>query len=43
MSDLTKSSTDLLQRTRNLATMNDEELRRFAAEAAWDRDVEALW
>ena len=43
MSDLLKASTDLLQRTRNLAIMNDEELRRFATKAARDRDVEALW
>lgn len=43
MSDLLRASTELMQRTRTLATLNDEELRRFAVEAARDRDVEALW
>jgi integrase/recombinase XerC len=34
---------DLLSRTRDLATLTEEELRRFAAQAARDRDAEALW
>jgi integrase/recombinase XerC len=33
----------LLQRTRDLATMTEDELHRFAAEAARDRDGAALW
>jgi integrase/recombinase XerC len=33
----------LLQRTRDLATMSEEELRRFTSEAARDRDGAALW
>ena len=33
----------LLQRTRDLATLGEDELRRFAAEAARDRDGIALW
>ena len=33
----------LLKRTRDLATMSEDELRRFAAEAARVRDGEALW
>ena len=43
MSDLVRASVSLLERTRSLATLNDEELRRFAMEAARDRDAEALW
>lgn len=35
--------TSLLQRTRDLATMGEDELRRFAAEAVRDRDAAALW
>jgi len=42
--DLVKSeASSLLQRTRDLATMTEDELRRFAAEAARDRDGAALW
>ena len=33
----------LLERTRNLAGLSEDELKRFAAEAARDRDTEALW
>ena len=44
MTDLTRApSQSLLERTRELATMSEDELRRLAAEAARDRDVEALW
>jgi integrase/recombinase XerC len=44
MSELVRlPSEGLLQRTRDLATMNEDELRRFASEAARDRDGAALW
>jgi len=44
MSDLVPApAASLLARTRDLATLSEEELRRFAAEAARDRDIEALW
>ncbi len=44
MTDLTRApSLSLLERTRNLATLSEDELRRLAAEAARDRDAEALW
>lgn len=44
MTDLTRApSSSLLERTRDLATMSEDELRRLAAEAARDRDAEALW
>ncbi len=44
MTDLTRApSLSLLERTRDLATMSEPELRRLAAEAARDRDAEALW
>ena len=44
MTELVKpGSLGLLQRTRDLAVLGEEDLRRFAAEAARDRDVEALW
>ncbi len=44
MTDLAKvAPASLLQRTRDLATMTEEELRRFASEAARDRDDAALW
>ncbi len=44
MTDLTKPVTSsLLQRTRDLAVLGEEDLRRFAAEAACDRDTGALW
>ena len=44
MTDLSRApSSSLLERTRDLATMSEDELRRLAAEAARDRDVEALW
>lgn len=44
MTDLAKViSTSLLQRTRDLATMTEDELRRFAAETTRDRDGVALW
>ena len=36
-------SLSLLERTRDLATLPEDELRRLAAEAARDRDAEALW
>jgi integrase/recombinase XerC len=36
-------ATTLLERTRDLASMSEDELRRFASEAAWDRDGAALW
>ncbi len=44
MTELARTApSSLLQRTRDLATMSEEELRRFAAEAARDRDGTALW
>jgi hypothetical protein len=44
MSDLTRApSLSLLERTRDLATMSEDELKRLAAEAARDRDAQALW
>ncbi len=44
MSDLTRApSLSLLERTRDLATLNEDELKRLAAEAARDRDAQALW
>ncbi len=44
MTDLTRATaSSLLERTRDLATMSEDELRRLAAEAARDRDEEALW
>jgi len=44
MSELVRlPSEGLLQRTRDLATMSEDELRRFASEAARDRDGAALW
>jgi integrase/recombinase XerC len=44
MTELAKvAPQSLLQRTRDLATMSEDELRRFAAEAARDRDGAALW
>ena len=44
MSELAKpAASSLLQRTRDLATLSEDDLRRFAAEAARDRDVSALW
>ena len=44
MTDLTRvPSLSLLERTRDLATMSEDELKRLAAEAARDRDAEALW
>ena len=44
MSELVKpAASSLLQRTRDLAVLGEEELRRFAAEAARDRDAESLW
>ena len=33
----------LVERTRELATMSEDDLRRFAVEAARDRDAAALW
>ena len=36
-------ASSLLQRTRELADLGEDELRRFAAEATRDRDVGALW
>ncbi len=43
MSDLAKVNTNLMARTRDLALLSEEDLHRFAAEAARDRDLEALW
>ncbi len=44
MTELAKvEATTLLQRTRDLANMSEDELRRFASEAARDRDGAALW
>jgi integrase/recombinase XerC len=43
MIELQKTSSDLLQRTRNLALMSEEDVRRFAAEAARDRNADDLW
>ena len=44
MTELAKpTASSLLQRTRDLAVLGEEELRRFAAEAARDRDGTALW
>lgn len=44
MSGIVRASQgDLLSRTRDLATLTEDELRRFAAQAARDRDAEALW
>jgi integrase/recombinase XerC len=44
MSQLAKPApTDLRERTRSLAMMSEEELHRFAVEAARDRDGEKLW
>ena len=43
MSLLPQSPNTLLERTRNLALLSEDELRRFAAQAARDRDIEALW
>ena len=44
MTDLIRTpSLSLLERTRDLATLSEDELRRLAAEAARDRDAEALW
>ena len=44
MTDLSRApSLSLLERTRDLATLSEDELKRLAAEAARDRDAEALW
>ena len=44
MNELAKvAPQSLLQRTRDLAIMSEDELRRFASEAARDRDGAALW
>ncbi|CAA9565514.1 MAG: hypothetical protein AVDCRST_MAG86-1021 [uncultured Truepera sp.] len=44
MTELAKvAPSSLLQRTRDLATMSEDELRRFSSEAARDRDDAALW
>lgn len=44
MTGLVKAAnSSLLERTRDLATISEDDLRRFAAEAARDRDVAALW
>ena len=44
MTDLTRlPALSLLERTRDLATLSEDELKRLAAEAARDRDAEALW
>ena len=44
MSELVKPApSSLLQRTRDLAVLSEDDLRRFAAEAARDRDAESLW
>ena len=41
--ELQKVSHTLLARTRDLALMSEEDIHRFAAQAARDRDLEALW
>ena len=42
--DLVKTGgSSLVERTRELATLSEDDLRRFAAEAARDRDASALW
>ncbi len=44
MSNLVRApSLSLLERTRDLATLSEDELKRLAAEAARDRDAEVLW
>ena len=43
MNQLQKTSADLIGRTRNLALMSEEDIRRFAAEAARDRNADDLW
>ena len=43
MSLLRHTPSNLLERTRDLATLSEDELKRFAAEACRDRDIEALW
>ena len=44
MNELAKpTASSLLQRTRDLAVLGEDELRRFAAEAARDKDGTALW
>lgn len=44
MTDLIRTPlSSLLQRTRDLAVLSEDEPCRFAAEAARDRDAEALW
>ncbi len=44
MTEIVRTSQgSLLERTRDLAIMSEDELRRLAAEAARDRDEEALW
>ena len=44
MSELQKHlGSSLLERTRDLATLSEDELKRLAAEAARDRDAQALW
>ena len=44
MTELAKTAPlSLLQRTRDLATMSEDELRRFATEAGRGRNGEALW
>jgi integrase/recombinase XerC len=40
---LTRRSQSLVERSRSLAELSPEERRRYAAEAARDRDVERLW
>lgn len=37
------TGSSLIERTRDLATMTEDELRRFATEAARDRNTSALW
>ena len=43
MNQLQKTLADLIGRTRNLALMSEEDVRRFAAEAARDRNADDLW
>lgn len=43
MSNLSPFKGDLVERTRNLALLSEADLKRFAAAAARDRDVEKLW
>ena len=43
MTDLVRSTLDLDDRARSLSTLSDEDLKRYAAKAASERDADALW